>query len=83
MPRNRRAHGKFDFIAGNPPWINWESLPAQHFGDNTRCAEYFRKALLVEAVGPHPFQYGFLRRSELQLVVPPLKVFDQQSQQFR
>ena len=22
--------GKFDFIAGNPPWVNWESLPQQY-----------------------------------------------------
>ena len=22
--------GQFDFIAGNPPWVNWESLPQQY-----------------------------------------------------
>ncbi len=22
--------GRFDFVAGNPPWVNWESLPAQY-----------------------------------------------------
>ena len=22
--------GKFDFVIGNPPWINWESLPASY-----------------------------------------------------
>jgi SAM-dependent methyltransferase len=22
--------GKFDYVAGNPPWINWESLPEQY-----------------------------------------------------
>ncbi len=22
--------GKFDYIAGNPPWVNWESLPEQY-----------------------------------------------------
>jgi hypothetical protein len=22
--------GEFDFIAGNPPWVNWESLPQQY-----------------------------------------------------
>ena len=23
-------HGKFDFVAGNPPWVNWESLPENY-----------------------------------------------------
>lgn len=22
--------GQFDFVAGNPPWVNWESLPAEY-----------------------------------------------------
>ena len=22
--------GRFDFVAGNPPWVNWESLPADY-----------------------------------------------------
>lgn len=22
--------GHFDFVAGNPPWVNWESLPAEY-----------------------------------------------------
>jgi hypothetical protein len=22
--------GRFDFVAGNPPWVNWESLPAEY-----------------------------------------------------
>ena len=27
--------GKFDFVVGNPPWINWESLP-EFYRDNTK-----------------------------------------------
>ncbi len=27
--------GKFDFVVGNPPWVNWESLP-EHYRENTR-----------------------------------------------
>ncbi|HJH26315.1 MAG TPA: SAM-dependent methyltransferase [Methanophagales archaeon] len=27
--------GKFDFVVGNPPWINWESLP-EHYREDTR-----------------------------------------------
>jgi hypothetical protein len=22
--------GKFDFVAGNPPWVNWENLPSEY-----------------------------------------------------
>ena len=31
-----KAHGRFDLIIGNPPWINWESLP-----DDYRDAQQF------------------------------------------
>lgn len=24
------SHGKFDFVIGNPPWINWENLPENY-----------------------------------------------------
>lgn len=24
------SHGKFDYVVGNPPWINWESLPKEY-----------------------------------------------------
>ena len=27
--------GKFDFVVGNPPWVNWESLP-QDYRDETK-----------------------------------------------
>ncbi|MBI2939992.1 MAG: N-6 DNA methylase, partial [Chloroflexi bacterium] len=25
-----RLQGRFDYVAGNPPWVNWESLPAEY-----------------------------------------------------
>ena len=28
---------KFDVIAGNPPWINWESLPQRRFMSTLGC----------------------------------------------
>jgi hypothetical protein len=27
--------GKFDFVVGNPPWVNWEDLP-QSYRDQTK-----------------------------------------------
>jgi len=27
--------GKFDYVAGNPPWVNWESLP-ENYRDETK-----------------------------------------------
>ena len=27
--------GKFDYVVGNPPWINWESLP-EYYRENTK-----------------------------------------------
>src|SRR5438105_11037824 len=51
--------------------------------DDTRCPEHFHKVLLLQSVGPHQLQNGFLRRGGLQLVAPLLEIFDQQSQQFR
>ena len=27
--------GKFDFVIGNPPWVNWESLP-EHYREETK-----------------------------------------------
>ena len=26
---------EFDYVAGNPPWVNWENLP-EHYRDNTK-----------------------------------------------
>lgn len=27
--------GRFDYVAGNPPWVNWESLPADYRQETT------------------------------------------------
>lgn len=31
---------KFDFIAGNPPWVNWESLPRDYRSDTRTLWEF-------------------------------------------
>lgn len=28
--------GKFDYVAGNPPWINWDSLPKEYRDDTSK-----------------------------------------------
>lgn len=33
--------GKFDFVAGNPPWINWESLPEGYRKSSIDLWEYY------------------------------------------
>ena len=33
--------GKFDFVVGNPPWINWESLPEHYREDTKKLWDYY------------------------------------------
>ena len=33
--------GKFDFVVGNPPWINWESLPEYYREDTKKLWDYY------------------------------------------
>ncbi len=33
--------GRFDYVAGNPPWINWESLPDQYRKSTQRLWENY------------------------------------------
>jgi type II restriction/modification system DNA methylase subunit YeeA len=40
--------GKFDYIVGNPPWINWESLPEQY---RESSKELWKKYGLLEIKG--------------------------------
>ncbi|MFP3317293.1 MAG: N-6 DNA methylase [Candidatus Nanopusillus sp.] len=40
--------GKFDYIIGNPPWINWESLPEQY---RESSKELWKKYGLLEIKG--------------------------------
>lgn len=32
--------GEFDYVAGNPPWVNWESLPDDYRNDTKRLWVY-------------------------------------------
>jgi hypothetical protein len=40
--------GKFDFVAGNPPWVNWEHLPSEY----RKLSEHIWKA--YNLIGPLP-----------------------------
>lgn len=33
--------GKFDFVVGNPPWINWENLPEYHRNQTKTLWDYY------------------------------------------
>lgn len=33
--------GEFDFVAGNPPWVNWESLPPEYRAETKRLWERY------------------------------------------
>ncbi len=33
--------GKFDFVVGNPPWINWENLPEYHRNQTKPLWDYY------------------------------------------
>lgn len=35
---------RFDYIAGNPPWINWESLPQDYRSETSDLWHYYRMA---------------------------------------
>jgi hypothetical protein len=41
-------NGKFDYVIGNPPWINWESLPEQY---RESSKELWKKYGLLEIKG--------------------------------
>lgn len=33
--------GEFDYVAGNPPWVNWESLPEQYRKDSLKLWHFY------------------------------------------
>jgi SAM-dependent methyltransferase len=33
--------GKFDYVIGNPPWINWETLPEDYRGETADLWDYY------------------------------------------
>lgn len=43
--------GKVDFVAGNPPWVNWESLPEQYRDDMKPLWEQYGLFSLTGAQG--------------------------------
>jgi hypothetical protein len=51
--------GKFDFVAGNPPWINWESLSKDY---REASAPLWVKHGLVAKAGGKQFELGKQKR---------------------
>jgi hypothetical protein len=51
--------GKFDFVAGNPPWINWESLAKEY---REASAPLWIKHGLVAKAGGKQFELGKQKR---------------------
>lgn len=43
--------GKVDYVAGNPPWVNWESLPEQYRNDMKRLWQKYGLFSLSGAEG--------------------------------
>lgn len=37
-----RFVGRFDYVAGNPPWVNWESLPADYREDTVHLWHLYK-----------------------------------------
>jgi len=36
--------GRFDYVAGNPPWVNWESLPEEYRNDTADLWQHYGMA---------------------------------------
>jgi methylase of polypeptide subunit release factors len=51
--------GKFDFVVGNPPWINWESLPEDY--RNATISLWEKYGLKARATAKQ-FELGKMRR---------------------
>jgi type II restriction/modification system DNA methylase subunit YeeA len=43
--------GKFDYIVGNPPWVNWENLPEEYREISKSLWEYYGLAKMRGKVG--------------------------------
>jgi methylase of polypeptide subunit release factors len=35
------SYGKFDYVVGNPPWINWENLPESYREETKKLWDYY------------------------------------------
>ena len=58
--------GKFDFVVGNPPWINWESLPEDY--RNATISLWEKYGLKARATAMQ-FELGKMRRDISMLFV--------------
>jgi hypothetical protein len=45
--------GQFDYVAGNPPWVNWESLPDEYRNELIPLNQNKYKLFLVEGILAH------------------------------
>jgi type II restriction/modification system DNA methylase subunit YeeA len=43
--------GKFDYVVGNPPWVNWENLPEEYIEVSKSLWEYYGLAEMKGKVG--------------------------------
>ncbi len=43
--------GKFDFVVGNPPWINWENLPQYYREETKNLWDYYGLLEKTEGMG--------------------------------
>lgn len=53
--------GQFDYVAGNPPWVNWESLPDEYRADSQKLWTKYGMAA-TKAEGREQFELGKQKR---------------------
>ncbi len=51
--------GKFDFVLGNPPWVNWENLPKEY---RASTDSFWGKYNLKAKAGSEQFELGKMKR---------------------
>lgn len=58
--------GEFDYVVGNPPWVNWESLPV-HYREYTK--DLWKRYGLAAKATSKQFELGKMRRDISMLFV--------------
>jgi hypothetical protein len=53
------SHGKFDYVIGNPPWVNWENLPEDY---RNASAKLWEKYGLKAKSTAEQFELGKMKR---------------------
>jgi methylase of polypeptide subunit release factors len=53
------SYGKFDYVIGNPPWVNWENLPEDY---RNASAELWGKYGLKAKATAEQFELGKMKR---------------------